>query len=728
MEKLKNYKGTVKLAAGIIQRDNGDFALVEANAVQTREDGTRLDEELEILKESMSTPTGNIRDGEAEGSVNTINSEAISENGFAEGFETQAGGKAFKIDEFNYENKTYVLKEVTGLDTTMSCIAHLGGEAGSVISKIISIDGNTITVDTCENKAFDAERAYLIIIEHPELGDMILGTGAHAEGYSTLAHAIGAHAEGYNTKAVGKYGHAEGNSTIAGYAAHSEGRYSKATGVESHAEGFDTLATGLSSHAEGRNTAAKGIAAHAEGFNTLAQSDFQHVGGRWNVIDYNNKYVEIIGNGPDGNNRSNAYALDWEGNGYYSGNVYANGNATEGNKLITRDELNIALSETGNYSWNYVQDVVRRGFAPEIFPIGTQFTVHHDEYGDLLFDVVAHDYLKSVDDENAHTMTLLAHNTIGLWDYEVDAVEKTSIIGIYQSPYDGTIYPPVEVSETIPAGTKCWFDYRGGAGYDEYVGKCFTLTAYVQKGWYATLDPYGTDIWFYDNDKLEGTPLCVLSKIYIDDSSFDPGCENYQEIITTYTQIEAGVTYEQHNDYSRTISGSNNYGESSIRQFLNSTSEGGNWWTAQTPFDNPPSYAKKNGFLYGIDKNFLDVVGTVNVYCSGNDKYEYIDYFENTQKPIQYTVQDKFYLPSVKEITGHTQGSSIDDGTTRLPYYQGASITDMIKYDNKNNAAWWILRTPHNNTINVKHIKSDGEAGSRLAIDKSAFAPMCTIV
>jgi hypothetical protein len=34
------------------------------------------------------------------------------------------------------------------------------------------------------------------------------------------------------------------------------------------------------------------------------------------------KYTFIIGNGETSDNRSNAYALDWEGNGWFAGDVY----------------------------------------------------------------------------------------------------------------------------------------------------------------------------------------------------------------------------------------------------------------------------------------------------------------------------------------------------------------------------------------------------------------------
>ena len=60
MAKLSNYNGSVSLMAGITQKGGGDFALIEAGAVQTREDGTRLDTELSELKELMNNASDNI--------------------------------------------------------------------------------------------------------------------------------------------------------------------------------------------------------------------------------------------------------------------------------------------------------------------------------------------------------------------------------------------------------------------------------------------------------------------------------------------------------------------------------------------------------------------------------------------------------------------------------------------------------------------------------------------
>lgn len=148
------------------------------------------------------------------------------------------------------------------------------------------------------------------------------GKCAHAEGgnvfdiHSTgpIAKGDGSHAEGCGTKAIGDCSHAEGTYTTAsGDWSHAEGGGAKATGTSSHAEGGGTTASGNYSHAEGGSTTASGVGSHAEGYNTKASSNYQHVQGKFNVEDANGKYAFIIGNGEDGNNRSNAIAIDWNG-------------------------------------------------------------------------------------------------------------------------------------------------------------------------------------------------------------------------------------------------------------------------------------------------------------------------------------------------------------------------------------------------------------------------------
>lgn len=230
------------------------------------------------------------------------------------------------------------------------------------------------------------------------------GNQAHAEGYNTVASGAQSHAEGLNTAATNMAAHAEGlNTTAAGNYTHVEGYSSVARGNVAHAEGYDNTANGEASHAEGYSTTVTGKAAHSEGRGTQAAGADSHVGGTYNVIDsYNSwdewtsntsyavgdkvkrtttsnnatiiygyicktanndtnftdskwthldgqmNYVEIIGNGTTGNTRSNARALDWDGNEYLKGDLYVGCNAKSigGTKLPRIPE---APSTDGTY-------------------------------------------------------------------------------------------------------------------------------------------------------------------------------------------------------------------------------------------------------------------------------------------------------------------------------------------------------------------------------------------
>ena len=148
------------------------------------------------------------------------------------------------------------------------------------------------------------------------------GNYSHAEGGMTIASGDHSHAEGANTNAVGSGSHAEGLSTIAnGGGSHAEGENTRANGLSSHAEGLSNTVNGAYSHAEGRDNTANGYTSHVEGYWTKASSDYQHVQGKYNIEDSNNTYADIVGNGIADNNRSNAYTLDWQGNGVYAGKV-----------------------------------------------------------------------------------------------------------------------------------------------------------------------------------------------------------------------------------------------------------------------------------------------------------------------------------------------------------------------------------------------------------------------
>lgn len=200
------------------------------------------------------------------------------------------------------------------------------------------------------------------------------GDYAHAEGFSTTATGNRSHAEGQLTETTGQYSHAEGTKCKAtASAAHAEGNETTASGTSSHAEGVTTTASASAAHAEGKDTVAAHAQAHAEGnatqalkqgahsegIGTIADSAYQHVQGKYNVSDASGTYADIVGNGTGDSNRSNAYTLDWSGNGVFAGTVDSAGVAlTDGNDvrylLTMASGSRLAITDTSSSQTVYL--------------------------------------------------------------------------------------------------------------------------------------------------------------------------------------------------------------------------------------------------------------------------------------------------------------------------------------------------------------------------------------
>lgn len=174
---------------------------------------------------------------------------------------------------------------------------------------------------------------------------------------------------GDRTKATGENSHAEGSQCEAlSDCTHAEGFQAIARGLWSHAEGVQTRANGVNSHAEGDGAWASGHVSHAEGYGTEAAGEYQHVQGKHNVIDEANKFADIVGNGADILNKSNAYALDWDGNLYLKGGVYVNCNAdsTGGTKL----SLDV----------DSIMGAIKDQLYEKVYPVGSVYMTSDDNF------------------------------------------------------------------------------------------------------------------------------------------------------------------------------------------------------------------------------------------------------------------------------------------------------------------------------------------------------------
>lgn len=345
-------------------------------------------------------------------------------------------------------------------------------------------------------------------------------------------------------------------------------------------------------------------------------------------------------------------------------------------------------------SWKGIQQAVRSGLAPELLPIGTQLTVSHGKYGNMVFDVVAHDYFKSVKNENAHTMTLLTHDCY--LPIEADAREA-----FYYAESD------------LPAGT---YNFTLTSKYESWEEGTyqFTLLQSLPKGGQLTIS---------GESNVSLTALNVQSYA----SRIDTTVIETVAIVNGSEGIELGVFGVELNHASRVSVGSNNYKESAVRQFLNSSAEAGAVWTPQTKFDRPPSwFTSTEGFVRGFNDDFLATVGEVIIGCAANTVYESPD--SSTTVGSTYDIYDKFCLASYNEIF-EVNNQQLEDNTTLFPFYKNANNIDRIKYSNGDSAKAWATRTPHiSNPSAFRSVDDKGNGSNRRSSYAVRHAIACTIV
>lgn len=332
--------------------------------------------------ENIQVPNSNLVNGSAEGSIRSFYSAEesedyiIGEGSFALGYGSQVpASNAFALGS--------------------GCLIEGGGSVAEGSSNYIY--GESAHAEGTGTSALSE-------FSHAEGTETLTrGYAAHAEGGRNAAFGAFSHTEGEGTAASGDVSHAEGYGeriaiTVSNYGSGAVYQYSgledpsilkvgmivsltepfvptesemrrganKIVSIDTSAQTF-TLKNYLSSgtplvnqtvylHVSG---IAYGEGSHVEGGFNIAAGATQHVEGYCNaadpLYDYTNpssrgKYIHITGNGAY-DARSNAHALDWNGNAYYAGNVYVAGDGKNdfsgAKKLATEDFVTAALTALG---------------------------------------------------------------------------------------------------------------------------------------------------------------------------------------------------------------------------------------------------------------------------------------------------------------------------------------------------------------------------------------------
>ena len=194
--------------------------------------------------------------------------------------------------------KTVSDGDKSGADAT---VYAKDGDGNAHITKPLSIGNGVAT----SGGAVASGRAY----EGASIqatGEGAVASGyADGEGASILADAAGAVASGY-ANGEGASIQATSDGAVASGYADGEGASIQATSEGAVASGGADATNG--------DVIANGMASQAFGIGTQTQTDGQMVLGKCNVVDTDGDYALIVGNGADNQNRSNAFAIDWNGN------------------------------------------------------------------------------------------------------------------------------------------------------------------------------------------------------------------------------------------------------------------------------------------------------------------------------------------------------------------------------------------------------------------------------
>lgn len=360
-------------------------------------------------------------------------------------------------------------------------------------------------------------------------------------------------------------------------------------------------------------------------------------------------------------------------------------------------------------TWKDVQNIVRSGMAREYFSIGDQFVVEKTIDGvteEIVFDIIGFDHDVPTDPNYTHSMTLQTHDGLST-PLRYDNPEATWYI-------DETTYPNGLAAGTyyfkLPDGFGT--NYGGGGTYNFTIANTVPAGGQIRLDWNAYRQVSLCNIITYSS---------VGASAALETVSVADGQAGI--VMPTFATSVQETTTET-NSIQRVAYGSSRWTTSAIRQWLNTQKNGGSWWEAQTVFDRPPNFEEVDGFLKGVESEFLEVVGTTTktTQRSAADD-EGLD-----------TATERFFLLSRPEVYGGNEKST--DGT--VYEYYGTEYSDLsspgtgndtnrVKKRNGTASIWW-LRTAHlGMACTPKSVDVPGNISGHYCTNSYGVAPACVI-
>lgn len=229
---------------------------------------------------------------------------------------------AYPTDKSTYYEKYDFPTPSTGVTANKVYKVLTTKDVTATVAEINCVDGVTGNIQTqLNNRAYKADPSFTGSISMDRLSSGTVGNSSVAVGYKNTASGSFSFAEGCST-------------TASGYASHAGGNGTTASGSESFAIGSNSTAQGDSSVVMG------------DGNTAVAECSFVH--GSYSVTDTNGDYAHIVGIGM-ANKRANGYTLDWDGNGWFKGDVYVGGTSMN-------DTLASRVTTEADHEWTLIYD------------------------------------------------------------------------------------------------------------------------------------------------------------------------------------------------------------------------------------------------------------------------------------------------------------------------------------------------------------------------------------
>ena len=204
---------------------------------------------------------------------------------------------------------------------------------------------------------------------------------------------------------------------------------------------------------------------------------------------------------------------------------------------------------------------------------------------------------------------------------------------------------------------------------------------------------------------------------------------------TTTARRRSYRTNEHLNFTERNAYGSNNYANSSDRQYMNSKLKGAasgavaSWWSSKNEWDMPVK-SPKNGFLYGLDPSFVNVLQTVK-------KRTRLTLADQVDSSVKHVDTDEFiFFVSQTEVNLSREDSVYENSfgtdktfttvlTTPYELYVDSVNADRIKYQNGTARYWWLRGPNPSYANNVRYVNTDGSLNNNNANNSNGIVPDC---